>query len=105
MKHESEVMMTLRNGTIDFLLYPQGAGEKGIEVRVQDGTVWLNQAGMAELYGVVRNAVSKHIQNMYASGEQNREATCSKMEQVANNGKNYQYLCSSRSLRSACAVG
>ena len=46
MKREAAVKMTLRNGTIDFLLYSQGAEEKGIEVRVQDGTVWLNQAGI-----------------------------------------------------------
>lgn len=92
MKQNAEVSLSLRNGTVDFLLYPQGAGDRGIEVRVQDGTVWLNQAGIAELYGVVRNAVTKHIQNIYASGEQSREATCSKMEQVADNGKTYQYL-------------
>ena len=92
MKQTAEVSLSVRNGTVDFLLYPQAADEKGIEVRVQDGTVWLNQSGMAELYGVVRNAVTKHIQNIYASGEQNRESTCSKMEQVADNGKTYQYL-------------
>lgn len=92
MKPSAEVSLTLRNGTVDFLLYPQGAGDRGIEVRVQDGTVWLNQAGMAELYGVVRNAVTKHIQNIYESGEQDKNATCSKMEQVADNGKTYQYL-------------
>lgn len=92
MEHKAEVSLSVRNGTVDFLLYPQEAGENGIEVRVQDGTVWLNQAGMAELYGVVRNAVTKHIQNIYASGEQNMESTCSKMEQVADNGKTYHYL-------------
>ena len=92
MKQTAEVSLSVRNGTVDFLLYPQAADEKGIEVRVQDGTVWLNQSGMAELYGVVRNAVTKHIQNIYTSGEQNRESTCSKMEQVADNGKTYQYL-------------
>ena len=77
---------------MDFLLYPQTTGEKGIEVRVQDGTVWLNQAGMAELYGVMRNAVTKHIQNIHVSGEQDMSATCSKMEHVADNGKTYHYL-------------
>ena len=92
MNRKAEVSLSLRNGTVDFLLYPQEEGSNGIEVRVQDGTVWLNQAGMAELYGVVRNAITKHIQNIYASGEQDITATCSKMEQVADNGKTYQYL-------------
>ena len=92
MEHKAGVSISVRNGTVDFLLYPQEAGEKGIEVRVQDGTVWLNQTGMAELYGVVRNAITKHIQNIYASGEQDTKSTCSKMEQVADNGKTYHYL-------------
>ncbi len=92
MEPSAEVSLAFRNGTVDFLLYPQGAGDRGIEVRVQGGTVWLNQAGMAELYGVVRNAVTKHIQNIYESGEQDKNTTCSKMEQVADNGKTYQYL-------------
>ena len=92
MEHKAGVSISVRNGTVDFLLYPQEAGEKGIEVRVQDGTVWLNQTGMAELYGVVRNAITKHIQNIYASGEQDMKSTCSKMEQVADNGKTYHYL-------------
>ena len=92
MKPSGEVSLMLRNGTVDFLLYPQGTGDRGIEVRVQNGTVWLNQAGMAELYGIVRNAITKHIQNIYESGEQDKNSTCSKMEQVADNGKTYQYL-------------
>lgn len=92
MKPSAEVSLTLRNGTVDFLLYPQGAGDRGIEVRVQDGTVWLNQAGMAELFQIDRSVVTKHIRLIYETKEQDKDSTCAKFAQVADNGKTYQYL-------------
>ena len=87
MEHKAGVSISVRNGTVDFLLYPQEAGEKGIEVRVQDGTVWLNQAGMAELFQTERSVITKHIRNIYQTREQDRNSTCAKYAQVADNGK------------------
>ena len=92
MKHTAEVSLTPRNGTVDFLLYPREADSKGIEVRVQDRTVWLNQAGMAELYQIDRSVITKHIRHIYQAKEQVKDATCAKFAQVADNGKTYQYL-------------
>ena len=92
MKQSAEVSLALRNGTVDFLLYPQGTGDRGIEVRVQDGTVWLNQAGMAELFQIDRSVVTKHIRLIYETKEQDKDSTCAKFAQVADNGKTYQYL-------------
>ena len=77
---------------MDFLLYPQKAGEKGIEVRVQGGTVWLNQAGIAELFQTDRSVIAKHIRNIYQAQEQEMDSTCAKFAQVADNGKTYRYL-------------
>ena len=87
MKQNAEVSLSLRNGTVDFLLYPRGAGEQGIEVRVQDGTVWLNQAGIAQLYHIDRSVITKHIRQIYESKEQDKQSTCAKIAQVADNGK------------------
>ena len=92
MKHKAGVSLSVRNGTVDFLLYPQETGEKGIEVRVQDGTVWLNQAGIAELFQTDRSVITKHIRSIYQSKEQDQISTCAKFAQVADNGKTYQYL-------------
>ena len=49
-------------------------------------TLWLTQAAMAELFGVGSQAITKHLKNIYAEGELSLEATCSKMEQVQNEG-------------------
>ena len=45
-------VVQIRNSTVDFLIFTRDAGEEGIEVRVQDGDVWLTQKGIAELFGV-----------------------------------------------------
>ena len=92
MVHKAEVSLSVRNGTADFLLYPQDADGKGTEVRVKDGTVWLNQAGMAELFQTDRSVVTKHIRNIYQTKEQERDSTCAKFAQVADNGRTYHYL-------------
>ena len=91
-RNKAELALSLRNGTVDFLLYPQAAEKAGIEVRVQDDTVWLNQAGMAKLYQIDRSVITKHIARIYQSGEQDRNSTCAKFAQVADSGKTYQYL-------------
>lgn len=61
----------------------------GIEVQVKlDGdSVWLDAHLIAKLFGVQRPAIVKHIGNIYKSNELSELTTCSKMEQVANDGK------------------
>ena len=58
-----------------------------LEVRVENETVWLNQAQMAALFGTGRQAITKHIKNIYESGELRKEATCSILELVRLEGK------------------
>ena len=57
-----------------------------LDVRLENETVWLTQLKIAELFGVQKAAISKHIRNIYASGELIREATVSKMETVQIEG-------------------
>ena len=78
----------IRNSTVDFLVFTKDAGEEGIEVRVQAGNVWLTQKAIAQLFDVERSVVTKHIKNIYGSGE---SLTCANFAQVADNGKTYQY--------------
>jgi hypothetical protein len=42
--------LQIRNSTAEFLIFTKQAGENGIEVRVQDGTIWLSQKLMATLF-------------------------------------------------------
>ena len=81
----------IRNSTVDFLVFKKDAGEEGIEVRVQAGNVWLTQKAIAQLFDVERSVVTKHIKNIYGSGELEESLTCANFAQVADNGKTYQY--------------
>ena len=57
-----------------------------LEVRIEDETVWLSQAQMAELFGTNRQAITKHIKNIYETGELNRDATSSILELLQKEG-------------------
>lgn len=83
--------MQIRNSTVDFLVFTRDAGEDGIEVRVQDGDVWLTQKAIGQLFDVERSVVTKHLKNAYVSGEISEDSTCAKFAQVADNGRTYQY--------------
>ncbi len=62
---------------------------KKIEVVFEDGTVWLTQAQMAELFGVNRQAISKHLNKFFTSGEFEESRVCSILERTAADGKTY----------------
>ena len=81
----------IRNSTVDFLVFTRDAHEDGIEVRVQDQDVWLTQKAIAQLFEVDRSVVTKHLKNIYESGELSEAATCANFSQVADNGKTYRY--------------
>jgi len=57
-----------------------------VEVRLEKDSVWLSQEQMASLFDVQKAAISKHLKNIYASGELERAATVSKMETVQQEG-------------------
>ena len=83
--------LQIRNSTVDFLVFTKDAHEDGIEVRVQDHDVWLTQKAIAQLFDVDRSVVTKHLKNVYESGELSEDATCANFAQVADNGKTYHY--------------
>lgn len=70
----------------DLMVYQTDSGALEVRFDGKHDTVWLSQAQMAELFGVQKAAVSKHLKNIYASGELLREATVSKMETVQTEG-------------------
>lgn len=83
--------LQIRNSAVDFLVFTKDAHEDGIEVRVQDHDVWLTQKAIARLFDVDRSAVTKHLKNVYESGELAEDSTCANFAQVADNGKTYRY--------------
>ena len=57
-----------------------------LEERIEDDTVWLTQEGLSILFGVQQPAISKHIRNIYNSGELEREGTYSILEYMGHEG-------------------
>ena len=57
-----------------------------LEVRMNDETVWLTQAQMAELFGTQRQAITKHLKNIFDTHELERSATSSILELVQKEG-------------------
>ena len=68
--------------TGEIVLYRPEGGEFHIEVRVENETVWLTQAQIAELFGTKRPAITKHLKNIYASQELDEKTTCSILEHM-----------------------
>ena len=70
----------------DFILYTGNDGNVNVEVFLKDETVWLTQKAMAGLFGVKVPAISKHLANIYETGELKKESTISILETVQNEG-------------------
>ena len=88
---EKNNKLQIRNSTVDFLVFTIDAKEDGIEVRVQDNDVWLTQKAIGQLFNVDRSVATKHLKNIFDSGELDENTTCANFAQVADNGKTYQY--------------
>jgi hypothetical protein len=81
----------IRNSTVDFMVFTKDAGSDSIEVRVQDGDVWLTQKAIATLFDIDRSVVTKHIKNIFETGELDENSVCAKFAQTADDGKTYKY--------------
>ena len=68
------------------VIYQTPDGKTQIDVRLENETVWLTQAQMAELFETDRTSIVRHINNIYRVDELEREATCAKIAQVQTEG-------------------
>ena len=88
--NEKESMLsaqTVRNSAQEneIILYQPDSTVR-LEVRVDDDTVWLTQQQIADLFGTKRPAITKHLANIYKSGELEEKSTCSILEHMGNDG-------------------
>ena len=72
-----------------FLLYTAPDGAVKVDVFLKDETVWLTQKALAELFGVKRPAITKHLLNIFSTGELAEDSVCSILEHTAGDGKTY----------------
>lgn len=73
----------------DILLFHSTDEQLHVSVHFQNGTFWLTQKAMAELFGVNVPAVSKHLKNIIESNELKSDSVISILETTAEDGKNY----------------
>ena len=74
------------NEISNFILYTTPNGHVQLDILLQDENLWLTQKGLAELFGVERSVITKHLKNIYDSGELDKVSTCAKFAQVQQEG-------------------
>jgi hypothetical protein len=88
-KKKSSGSLTIRNSTAEFLIFTNQAGENGIAVRYEEGTIWLTQKLIAELFDVSIPTVNEHLKNIFDSNELQPDSVIRKFRTTAADGKNY----------------
>ena len=79
----------IRSSAAEFLISQIEGKEQGGEVYYKDNTVWCTQKAMATLFNVGVPAVSKHLKNIFSSGELEKDSVTEKIFATASDGKNY----------------
>ena len=74
---------------IQFILYNLPEKEGKVQVIIRDETLWCTQKAMAQLFGVDRTVVSKHLKNIFESAELQQDSVCAKLAHTAEDGKIY----------------
>ena len=68
----------------NIVIYQTKDGKTSIDVKLEDETVWLTQAQMAELFQKDRTVIGRHINNVYREGELERDITCAKFAHMGS---------------------
>ena len=74
------------NDNSPIIIYQTEDGQTQVDVRMENDTVWLTQAQMAELFQKDRTVITRHINNVFKDGELNREEVCAKIAHTTRHG-------------------
>lgn len=77
------------NSFNDFLLYTTPNGDIKVEIFIQNETVWLTQQKLANLFSVDRSVITKHLKNIFETGELDKDSVCANIAHTAADGKKY----------------
>ncbi len=83
---ETEKNLSLRDELTDFLLYTAPNGQVKVECFLHNETIWLTQDRIAELFGVQRPAITKHLKNIFESAELDEKVVSSILEHTTQHG-------------------
>ena len=67
--NENGEKIQIRNSTVDFLVFTKQNSEDGIDVRIQDDSVWLTQEGLSQLFDKGRTTITEHLKHIFEEGE------------------------------------
>jgi len=70
----------------EIIIYKSNDGKPQISVRVKNETLWLSQIKIAELFDVQRPAITKHLKNIFESGELDEKVVSSILEHTTQHG-------------------
>lgn len=82
--------LKIRNSTAEFLTFAYQSKGDGVEVRVQDGTIWLSQKNMGLLFETTPDNISLHLKNIFKESELQEGAVTEDFSATAADGKNYR---------------
>lgn len=85
-----EKKLKIRNSTAEFLTFTIQAQEDGIEVRLQDETIWLSQKLMGVLFECSSDNISLHLKHIFQEGELEENSVTEYFSATASDGKNYR---------------
>ncbi|MGB7566533.1 MAG: virulence RhuM family protein [Chitinivibrionales bacterium] len=77
------------NNNSQLLIYQTQSGDIKIDVHLEDETVWLTQAHMAELFNKDKRTISEHIRNIFSEGELHEDSVVRKFRTTGSDGKSY----------------
>ncbi len=73
-------------GDGQIVLYQSDQGDVQLDVRLEEETVWLNQAQIAQLFGKARSTISEHIKHIFQEGELTEKVVCRDFRQTTPHG-------------------
>lgn len=82
--------LQIRNSTAEFLIFTNQSKEDGIEVRVQNETIWLSQKLMGVLFDCSTDNISLHLKNIFKENELDENSATEEFSVTASDGKTYK---------------
>lgn len=84
--------LEIRNSTAEFLIFQAEDKAEGVQVFYKDESIWATQKVIAALFDVDRSVITKHLKNVFETGELQQDSVCAKFAHTAEDGKTYSTL-------------